>query len=253
MRASALSGMRVYRALPEAKRLKKDGTPRAPKKVGKIRYPVFTPDGRRVVGYMVRLPDVVGMIKQPDRFVALDALDIVDDLLVARDDKASFDDAAARRLGIDLDTCIIWTGMDVRTSSGKKMGYCADMDIDASTGIVRTFSLTAGSTASMLLGDVEMPASYLKGYEGGFMVVDDRVTDIELSGGAAAKAAVASVKVKQAASKGAKVLDEQGSAAVDKGSRALGRQLGRAKGMFASFADEYKKASGAPAKKKRKG
>lgn len=85
------------------------------------------------------------------------------------------------------------------------------------------------------------------------MVVDDRVTDIELSGGAAAKAAVASVKVKQAASKGAKVLDEQGSAAVDKGSRALGRQLGRAKGMFASFADEYKKASGAPAKKKRKG
>ena len=35
------------------------------------------------------------------------------------------------------------------------------------------------------------------------------------------------------------------------GSKALGKQLGRTKGMFKSFAAEYKKAAGTPAKKKR--
>ena len=30
--------------------------------------------------------------------------------------RQAFDTAAAKRLGIDLDTCLIWTGMDVRLS-----------------------------------------------------------------------------------------------------------------------------------------
>ena len=48
------------------------------------------------------------------------------------------------------------------------------------------------------------------------------------------------MKVKQ----GAKVLDEKGSVAVEKGSRALGKQLGKTRGMFSAFKDEFKKASG---------
>ncbi len=50
--------------------------------------------------------------------------------------------------------------------------------------------------------------------------------------------------------KGAKKLDDKGSVAIDKGSRALGKQLGKTRGMFKSFAAEYKKAAGTPAKKK---
>ena len=46
----------------------------------------------------------------------------------------------------------------------------------------------------------------------------------------------------------AKVLDDKGSVAVDKGSRALGKQLGKTRGMFKAFKDEYQKASGGSSK-----
>lgn len=245
MRVADFQGTKVYRVLPEEKRLKKDGTPRRSKKLGKIHFPVFAPDGRRVLGFMVRLPDVVGMIKQDDRFVALDALDVTDDgLLTVVDEKGSFDAAAAKRLGVSLDECLIWTGMDVVTSSGKKLGYCADAQCHPRTGKVTGFSLSWGSTSSMLVGNVEMPASYLMGYRDGAMIVSDKAAQLGFSGGVAAKAAEASVKAQEQVKKGAAALDQTGSKAVDAGSKALGRQLGRAKGMFGGFMDEYKKAAG---------
>ena len=52
----------------------------------------------------------------------------------------------------------------------------------------------------------------------------------------------------QQVKKGAKVLDDKGSVAVDKGSRALGKQLGKTRGMFKAFKDEYQKASGGSSK-----
>ncbi|MBE6468804.1 MAG: PRC-barrel domain containing protein [Coriobacteriaceae bacterium] len=251
MRVGDFQGTKVYRELPEQKRTRKDGTERGPKKLGKIHFPVFAPDGRRLVGFMVSPPDVLGMIKQPDRFVAFDALSVVEDRLVAPDRKDAYDAAAAKRLGVKLDDCLIWTGMDVVTASGEAMGYCADADCHPRTGAVITFSVTASSAASTLLGNVEVPVALLRGYRSGAMVVADEAQQIGYSGGAAAKAAEASVRVSTEVKKGAKVLDEHGSRAVDKGSRALGRQLGRAKGMFGAFADEYKKASGSSGAKKK--
>ena len=243
MYASDLTGCKVYLLPPADKRTKKDGTPRDPKKLGKIHYPVFSHDGRRAVGYMVKLPDVAAMIKRPDRFIALDAIDVHEGLIVVKDEKASFDAAAAKRLGVNLDECLIWTGMDARTASGKPAGYCSDAQFNPRTGKVSTFKLTGGAAASALLGDIEMPASYLKGYRDGAMVVSDDIAELQLSGGAAAKAAEVSVVVGDKVKKGAKVVDDKGSVALDKGSRALGRQLGKTKGMFKSFAEEYKKAS----------
>lgn len=251
MLAGKLQGTRVYRALPEGKRTKKDGTPREPKRLGKIHNPVFTPDGLRLVGFMVQLPDIMGMVKQEDRFLALDAIDVVDDKLVSADQRDSYDKPAADRLGIDLDRCLIWTGMDVVTKSGQKLGTCVDADCDGATGGVRSFTVTPGAASTILVGTIKMPASFLRGYRAGCMLVDDEVADIDFSGGVAAQAAVVTAKVGAQVKKGAKALDETGSKAVDKGSRALGKQLGRAKGMFGAFADEYKKAAGAPAKKKR--
>lgn len=252
MRVGDFQGTKVYRALPENKRIRKDGSERAPKRLGKIHYPVFAPDGLKLIGFMVRLPDVVGMIKQDDRFVAFDRLDVVDDLLVVSDAKDAFDKDAAKRLGVSLDECLIWTGMDAVTVSGKKLGYCADADCNPKTGAVRSFSLTVSGTASALLGNVEVPAAYLKGYREGAMVLADEAAEIGYSGGVAAKAAEASVKVGEQVKKGAKAIDETGSKAVDKGSRALGKQLGRAQGMFGAFMSEYKKASGSSAKAAKK-
>ena len=251
MLVSDIQGARIYRVPAESKRTNKDGTPREPKRLGRVHFPVFSPDGLTVVGFMVKLPDVAAMIKQPDRFVALDALDVYEGVLAVRDGKENYDDAAAKRLGVNLDECLIWTGMDVLTVSGDKMGYCADCTFSGKTGKVSSFKLTSGSTASMLIGDIEMPASYLKGYRSGAMIVANEVRDLQLSGGAAAKAAEASVVIGDKVKKGAAKLDEHGSKALDKGSRALGKQLGKTKGMFASFAAEYRKAAG-PAKKKKK-
>lgn len=250
MRVADFQGMRVFRILPEDKRTKKDGSERPPKKLGKIHFPVFDPEGRRLIGFMVRLPDVAGMIKQPDRFVAFDALNLAEGGLVFEDVKGATDDAAAKRLGLSLDECLIWTGMDVVTTSGKGMGYCADVACHPKTGAVQSLSVTVSSAASTLLGNVEVPVSCLVGYRDGAMIVTDDARELEYSGGAAAKAAEVSVKAKAQVEKGAKVLDEKGSRAVDKGSRALGKQLGRAKGMFGAFASEYKKAAGTPAKGK---
>ena len=105
----------------------KDGTPRSPKKLGKIHFPVFTPGGTRVVGFMVRQSDIAGMIERPDRFVALDAIGVYEGAIAVDDVKGTYDTAAAKRLDINLDDCIIWVGMDVRTESGDVVGYCSDV------------------------------------------------------------------------------------------------------------------------------
>lgn len=250
MLVGTLQGVRVWLAKPKGKQDKKDGRPTSSKYLGKVHLPVFTPNGQRIVGFMVKQPDIAGMIKQPDRFVALDAFAVDDDgsLLVA-DVRESFDAAAAKRLGVDLDACIIWTGMDVQTKSGTKLGYCADASFNYRTGAVDMFKLTPSGASSALIGYLEMPASYLVGYAKGTMVVKDEASQLEFSGGAAAKAAEASVKASEGVKKGAKVLDEKGSEAVEKGSHALGRQIGKTAGAFKEFSSEYKKAAGTPAKK----
>lgn len=259
MLASSFTGVNVYQLPDEGKQVKKDGTPRDPKKIGKIHHPVFSPEGTQVVGFMLRLPDIAGMIKQPDRFLARDAVGVSGDYVIAKHPKTAFDQQAAKRLGIDLDACVIWTGMDVVTASGRRAGYCADADFNMKTGIVAHFVLTEGGASNALVGHRQMPVSWLRGYRDGAMIVSDEVLDLEFSGGAAAKAAEASVhvaakaaevsvKAKAQAKKGAAALDEHGSRALETGSRALGKQLGKTKGMFGSFMSEYKKASGSPKK-----
>ena len=162
--------------------------------------------------------------------------------------QADYDAAAAKRLDINLDDCIIWVGMDVRTESGDVVGYCSDVEFKPRSGIVQAFYVTAGAASSVLVGDTQVPPTMLRGYENGAMVVSDEVKSLGYSGGAAAKAAEASVVVGDKVKKGAKVLDDKGSVAVDKGSRALGKQLGKTRGMFKAFKDEYQKASGGSSK-----
>lgn len=249
MRFQDFQSQKVYRAPAPGKRTNKDGTPRDPKRLGKIHFPVCSSDGSRMLGFMVSPPEIAGMVKRPDFFVALDAISVYEGVLAVRDEKDSFDRAAAKRLGADLDSCLICYGMDVRTVSGEVLGYCADVSFDGRTGAVEHYSLTRGATASALLGNVEMPAAYLKGYADGWLVVDDATRSLDVSGGAAAKAAEVSVAVSTKVKQGAKVLDDHGSVAVEKGTRAIGRQLGKTRGMFTAFKDEFKKAAG-PAPKK---
>lgn len=122
MLVADIQGKRIYRIPAPDKRLDKNGAPKEPKKLGRVHFPVFTPNGTRVVGFMIKLPDIVGMVKQPDKFVPLDALEMYEGVPCVVDTKENFDAPAAKRLGIDLDRCLIWTGMDVRTNRASRLG-----------------------------------------------------------------------------------------------------------------------------------
>lgn len=242
LKVSQLMRVRVHK--PKGK---KDAT----STVGRVHQVVFAPTGKRVVGLLVRRPDVAGMVKRADAFVALDSFDICDEGLLVTREKDGMDEAAIERLGLDWDACILWTGMDAKTTDGKVLGWVSDVEFDQQSGLVQSFYVGDGGVAESLVGDVVIPADMLKGYAHGYMLVAPEAAGLALNGGLAAKAgesyARAKMGGKDAAEKAGKVAGE----AVEKGARGVGRMIGKAKkhtggsprGMFSSFMDEYKKAS----------
>lgn len=222
-----LTRLKVYTFKKQSKKQIEAGEEPQPKKLGRVHNLVFSPDSRRVVGIMVKRPDIAGMVKQADRFLALDAMDVREGGIVCTREKDGFDDAAAKRLGLDLDRSIIWGGADVHCESGKFLGYVMDARFDLATGDVDCFCAQEGETASALVGSFEIPAAWVLRYSKGTMVVRDESATLQLSGGLAGKAgegyAVVKDKAKETAAKAGAAAGE----AVDKGSHALGGALGR--------------------------
>lgn len=242
LKINDLYGRKVY--VPKKAKKKKGADPSEVKlsKLGKVHMAVFSPNGREVVGFLVTRPDIAGMVKRPDVFLAWDSFRVLDDggLCVSREDDG-MDDAARKRLGVDWDSCVMWAGMDAQTVGGKKLGYVSDAEYNTKTGKVAKFFVGDGGMARALVGSFEIPASMVRGYSKGRMIVDDAAADIELNGGVAAKAgegyAKAKVKGAEAAHKAGKAAGE----AVDKGSYAFGRMLGRAKRATAEDEPKAKK------------
>ncbi len=237
LRLSQLQGVTVFR--PKGSHGK---AANALTRLGKVHQAVFSPDGRRVVGFLVSRPDLAGMIKREDAFLALDAMAPCDGGVRTTRGADSLDEAARSRLGLDWDACLIWSGMDVRTERGAVLGYVGDVEFNTKTGQVTRFVIGDGSVAQSLVGSIEIPATMLRGYQDGWMVVSPEAQDLALSGGVAAKAGERYAKAKQEGKRAAKKAGKAADDAVAKGSRALGRQLGRTKGMFSGFMDEFKKA-----------
>ena len=198
-------------------------------KLGKIHMAVFTPDGRSMVGYLVARPDVAGMVKREDVFVAYDSLAACEKGFRVVDEANAFDDKARARLGVDWDSCIMWAGMDARTESGREMGYVGDAEFDDATGKVTKFLVGDGGMATALVGSVEIPPSMLVGYSKGRMIVKDEASKLELNGGLAAKAGEATAKAKIRGAEFGEKAGKATSEAVDKGSFALGKARGKAK------------------------
>lgn len=213
------------------------------KRLGRLHMTVFSPKGDTVVGFLIRRPDVMGMVRRPDMFVALDSLSKAKDGFQVSDERGAIDDTARRRLGIDWDRCLMWEGMDAVTVDGGTLGHVSDAEFDPATGKVSLFCVGDGGVAESLVGTVRIPAAQVRGYGDGMMVVANKARDHRPSGGVAGKAGTAYAKAKAQGAQTAKRADDVASRAVDKGSKALGRQLGKTKGMFGSFMDEYRRAS----------
>ena len=199
----AYQGVRVF-LTKKARKDKKNPDAPAEKlsKLGKIHMAVFAPNGRQLVGFLVARPDVAGMVKREDAFLAWDSFEPCERGIVVTRPDDGLDDAARKRLGLDWDKCIMWAGMDARTRSGKVLGYVNDVEFDLKTGRAKTFYIGDGGMARALVGSFEIPAEMVVGYSAAdqFMVVSDDAENLAVDGGVAAKAgeAWASAKVKGA-------------------------------------------------------
>jgi uncharacterized protein YrrD len=241
-----LSKAKVFVPRDPGKGKKLDGTPQAPKRVGKVHHLVFSPDGKTVVGVMVKRPDVAGMVKRNDMFAALDSISFTENGILVSG-PASTDKDAIDRLGIDFDKCIIWEGMDVVTRSGKVLGYVVDVTFDLKTGAVETIYVTDGAVAASLVGSVPIPASMILGYRKGNMVVSDDAAELSLTGGAAAKAGESFAKAKIAGKEAAHEAGKAASVAVDKGSFALGKGIGHVRNVVKDAMTEDPEVAELPA------
>lgn len=240
------------------------------KRVGKVYRFVFHPTEKRVVGFLVKRPDLLLMFHRKDSFVALDGFRIEDGRVMINDDKAATGTAAVKRLNLDWDNCVLWVGMPVVTKAGTQLGYVGDVSFDIATGVVESFDVDMGAMNDAIVGKITIPATMVRGFkrgvgaslaevdergqgdevaELGAILVDDAAADIQAEGGAAAAAgeaaAVAADKAQKAVESAKPKVQEASRVAgeaVEKGVHETGKQIGKSKKMFADFKEEFDKA-----------
>lgn len=236
LRVGSLTGRRVL--LHKKTTTAKDGTVTDKyQKLGRVHAAVFTPDGKHVAGFTIKRPDVAGMVKRADAFLARDSLKVLDEktVLVTRPEDG-LDEAALRRLDLDWDRCIMWSGMDAKTTAGKPLGYVSDAEYDEGSGVVTRFFTADGGMARALIGSFVITPDMVRGYRDGFMTVEPGDKSVQLDGGLAGAAGEGYARAKAGASEVGKKVGAAAGEAVDKGSFALGRVLGKAKRAIADAA-----------------
>ena len=246
MRSTAeLSGLRVLGG--------KNGT----RRIGKVFRAVFFPDDLRLAGFVVKRPDFLWMIKRRDCFLAWDSFHLVDGQVVASPGKESWDARSRERLGLDWDAALVLQGMSVFDATGEKVGSIDAVEYDMETGESVDLLISTSVGARALVGQIRVPVSDIKEYRDLMLIMREGASAPDAEGGLASVAgkqvAVVGNAVKDTLrSAGEKIdgLTEKVGKSVDKvsdvaeaGGRALGRQLGKRKGMFRAFKDEYDKAS----------
>lgn len=248
------------------------GGKKGTKRIGKVRRFVFHPKEKRVVGFVVKRPDLLWMFRRKDLFVAVNGYEIEDGRIVVSNDSAATNRAACKELGVDWDACVLWVGLPVMTEDGDTLGVVGSVAFDRRTGAIASVTTDSGATANALLGKREIPANLVKGFKRGMgaalaqtgeegeeseevvlgaILVADEARDIAVEGGLAEKAGEATAvvvdkahtavdKAKPVASAAAKKTGE----VVNKGAYATGKQIAATKGMFSGFKEEYDKARG---------
>lgn len=247
------------------------GGKRGTRRIGKVRSCVFHPSERRCIGFIVKRPDFLWMFHRKDLFVALDGFDLVDGRICMRQQAETTGPAACRRLGLNWDDCVIWEGMPLMDASQTAIGYVGNITFSLQTGEVESVEASNGATAKYLLGTLEVPAEYIKGFKKGIgssltvkddsrdlgegesflgaILVSDEVWELSPEGGWAEAAgeltAKAGARIHEATESAKPKVQEMTHAAgeaINKGAFAAGKQVAASKGMFASFKEEYNKA-----------
>ncbi|RDB61339.1 PRC-barrel domain protein [Gordonibacter sp. 28C] len=248
------------------------GGKKGTRRIGKVRRFVFHPKEKRVVGFVVKRPDLLWMFHRKDLFVSINGFDVEDGRIVVRNEPTATNRAACKELGVDWDACVLWVGLPVMTEDGETLGVVGSVTLNRSTGVIEGITTDSGATANALLGKREISADLVKGFKRGMgaalartgeegqeaddvvlgaILVADEARDIAVEGGLAEKAGEATAvvvdkahtavdKAKPVASAAAKKTGE----VVNKGAYATGKQIAATKGMFSGFKEEYDKARG---------
>lgn len=248
------------------------GGKKGTKRIGKVRRFVFHPKEKRVIGFVVKRPDLLWMFHRSDQFVPIDGYDLVDGRVVLHPDAATSGKAACKAMGLNWDECVLWVGLPVMTEGGESLGYVGNVTFNRLTGAVDTFETDSGATSNALLGKRKIPARMMRGFKRGVgaalanmgeegtatdevqlgaILVSNEAADLDAEGGVAEAAgqatAVAMDKVHSATEAAKPVVSKAAAAtseAVNKGAYATGKQISRSTHMFQDFKDEYKKAVG---------
>ncbi len=137
-------------------------------KLGNVRQVVLHPSRAQVVGLMVKQPDLAYAVKRPAVFVAFDSLAPFEKgYLVDPEQKFAFDHKAAKRLGVDLDLCIIWEGLPCCTAGGAALGEVTDVEFSAETLRVAQICVAEGAADAALNGVRRVPRQLVLGFQAG--------------------------------------------------------------------------------------
>ncbi len=155
------------------------------KRVGWVKHVLVASDGMHVVGLQVDRPDVALVIERSAQFLALDRCRITSSKVIVADERDAWGGRAARRLGIDWDTTVVWRHMPVRSESGEALGRLVDAGFDPETGAIGAVRLSGGAVADSAIGVRDVDAGLVRGFDGEAIVVSDSAVEVDLSGGIA--------------------------------------------------------------------
>ena len=231
-------------------------------KVGKVSDIVFHPSQKKVVGIVVRRPDIAMMFKRADLFVGIHAFDVLDDCVILKNVANPFDKSACKQLGVNWDDCIYWIGFPLMSKDEKSIGTVGRVNFIPENGEVVSLEANEGSLSRALLGVKEIPAEFILGFRRGIgvslrqdtveqercaqenpeqflgaILIDEEALGVANQGGLAQKAGSASVVI---AKKASRVVEKTGEAAVS-GAAAVVDRVGQTKEGFVGFKDEFNK------------
>jgi len=248
------------------------GGKKGTRRIGKVQHFVFHPTEKRCVRFIVKRPDFLWMFHRKDIFVPLDGFEMEDGRIrLPYKQKDMVDKGACKRLGIDWDSCVFWEGMPILTQSGEDCGIVGEVVFQLSTGKIESIAISRGATSKVLLGETVVPADLVRGFKTGIgcdlvpmghegdeqeevlrgaILVSDDIVQISAEGGLAEKAgqdaAIVQDKARRMKEKAKPKVDaaaKKTEEVVNKGAYATGKQIGKTKGMFSAFKEEYHKAA----------
>ena len=146
------------------------------RRIGKVRRFVFHPSEKRVIGFIVKRPDLALMFHRSDVFVALDHASFTDDGVIVDLSGAATDEKARARLGVEWAKCLLWLGMQVITEDGEEVGRVGDVTFEAEGGRVVNIRRNEGLAARWLIGVEVIPAQLIRGFRFG---VGSKIADYQ--------------------------------------------------------------------------